>query len=97
MYKDEYHPGFKKDLKKLDKPVIAHIRDTLIDRILEQPDKADILSGNLYGIYSYHFKLNKVEYRICYMIEESEKTVYFLMTGKRENFYNILQNRIKNA
>lgn len=50
MYRDEYHPGFKKDLKKLDKPVIAHIQDTLIDRILEQPDKADILSGNLYGI-----------------------------------------------
>lgn len=31
------------------------------------------------------------------MIEESEETVYFLMTGKRENFYNILQNRIKSV
>ncbi|HOD39530.1 MAG TPA: hypothetical protein PKW98_17090 [Candidatus Wallbacteria bacterium] len=36
-YKDEYHPQFKKDLKKLDKKVIADIFNSHIDGILADP------------------------------------------------------------
>ena len=94
MYRDEYHPRVKKDLKKIDKPVVKHIHDDLIDAILISPHKADLLTGSLAGIYSYHFKMNRIDYRICYIIDEKEKTVYFLMIGKRENFYKLLQQRL---
>ena len=54
----------------------------------------DDLTGDLSGICSYHFKKEKVEYRISYIIDELQKIVYFLMIGKRENFYEILRRRL---
>jgi mRNA-degrading endonuclease RelE of RelBE toxin-antitoxin system len=75
MYNDEYHPRVKKDIKNLDPQVVKHIQNDLLDTILKTPHRADLLTGNLAGIYSYHFTLNRVEYRICYMVDETEKTV----------------------
>ncbi|MBC8386007.1 MAG: type II toxin-antitoxin system RelE/ParE family toxin [Candidatus Cloacimonetes bacterium] len=64
--------------------------------ILENPETVcDQLSGDLSGIYSYHFKFNRIQYRISYIIEEYEKSVYILSISKRESFYQILKRRIK--
>ena len=93
-YKDKYHPQIKKDLKKLDKNIIKVIKEKHIDIILQKPQISEQLSGNLSGIYSYHFKHTGNNYRISYLIDEDEKIVYFLMIGKRENFYKILSRRI---
>ena len=94
MYKDVYHPQVKKDVKKLDIQVKKEIQDYHINIILKDPFKYELLTGNFSGVYSYHFKKNKVEYRICYMIDNNKKVVYILMIGKRENFYNLLQRRL---
>jgi addiction module RelE/StbE family toxin len=94
MYKDEYHPQIKKDLKSIDKSVIQDIKDKHINKILKNPLVGDRLSGELNGIFSYHFKKNKVDYRITYFIEEKQKVIYILMIGKRENFYKVLRRRL---
>jgi addiction module RelE/StbE family toxin len=93
-YKDEYHPKVKSDLKKLDRAVAREIHDEHIDRILLEPFAYETLHGDLEGVVSYHFRKNKVEYRIAYSVDETEQIVYFLMFGKRENFYEILKRRL---
>ena len=94
-YKDAYHPKIKSDLKKLDKPVAKEIFDTHIDKILLDPHTAgEALHGSLLGIWSYHFTRNKVGYRIAYAVKEESRTVYVLMIGKRESFYEILRRRL---
>ncbi|MGA1843486.1 MAG: type II toxin-antitoxin system RelE family toxin [bacterium] len=94
MYKDEYHPGVKKDLKQLDKPVVSEIKNFQIPKILQDPSSGYSLSGEFTGIYSHHFRKNNVDYRICYVVDQKEKTVFILMIGKRENLYTILKRRL---
>ncbi|MBK7058423.1 MAG: type II toxin-antitoxin system RelE/ParE family toxin [Leptospiraceae bacterium] len=40
------------------------------------------------GILSFHFKYNKTDYRIAYLIERNE--IHILPIGTRENFYKEL-------
>lgn len=93
MYKDEYHPQIKKDLKKLDKQVYENIKDKVIIDILQNPSVGEKLTGLFVGLYSFHFKINNVNYRIAYMLNEDTETVYFIKIGKRENFYEELRMR----
>ena len=94
-YKDEYHPRVKKDLKKLDKGVVREIYDKHLENILQEPYRGEELHGDLVGVSSYHFRINNVDYRIAYSIEEVRNIVYFLMVGKRENFYELLRRRLR--
>ncbi len=93
-YRDEYHPKVKSDLRKLDRAVIREINNVYIDKILQNPLIGENLHGDMEGIYSYHFRKNKVDYRIAYSLKESEKVVSFLMIGKRESFYEVLKRRL---
>ncbi|HEC98866.1 MAG TPA: type II toxin-antitoxin system mRNA interferase toxin, RelE/StbE family [Proteobacteria bacterium] len=94
MFRDEYHPQVKNDLKKVDKSVLAEVKEVHIPRILIDPYSGENLTGNLSGIYSYHFKKNKIQYRISYIIEGNSRIVYILMIGKRESFYRVLKRRL---
>lgn len=93
-YKDIYHPKVKSDLKRLNKPVVKDIYDIHIDRLLNNPEIGEKLHGGLEGVFSYHFRKNKVDYRIAYIVEEASSIVYIAMIGKRENFYEILKRRL---
>ena len=93
-YKDEYHPKVKSDLKKLDKAVAKEIYDIHIGKILAAPHSSERLHGSLEGFLSYHFRKNRVDYRIAYAIEENRRVVYFLMIGKRETFCDLLKRRL---
>jgi addiction module RelE/StbE family toxin len=93
-YKEEYHPKVKSDLKKLDRGIIKEIFAMHIDKILQAPYKGGRLFGDLEGIFSYHFKKNKVDYRIAYAVEENKSIVYIVKIGKRENFYEIIKRRL---
>jgi addiction module RelE/StbE family toxin len=93
-YKDSYHPKIKSDLKKIDISASREIKAVHLDKILNNPYAAEQLYGNLAGVWSYHFRKNNVDYRISYSIDETQKAVYFLMIGKRENFYEILRRRL---
>jgi len=47
----------------------------------------------LSNLYSYHFRENKVEYRIAYEVKE-ETVIFYYMIGKRENLYKNIETRI---
>ena len=93
-FRDEYHPQVKKDLKKIDKSVQLEIKDFHIPKILNDPYIGDELTGDLTGIRSYHFKKDRVQYRISYIIDETKEIINILMIGKRESFYDILRRRL---
>lgn len=65
MYKAQYHPGIKKDLKKIDYPIRERIRSEHIPKILSNPENGEELTGDLHGTHSYHFKVAKQEFRIA--------------------------------
>lgn len=92
MFNAQFHPGFKRDVKKLDYPVQRYLPE-VIKQILENPEIGEPLSLDLIGIYSYHFKFNFVDYRIAYKILDAE-IVFFIMAGIRENFYENLKRRV---
>jgi len=95
MYKDEYHPQIRKDLKKIDPKLRKIIETEYIQEILSAPEKGEPLVGDLRDIRSYHFSFVKQEYRIAYVIYEETKTVSVLMIGKRGEFYKLLKKRIR--
>ena len=94
LYKEKYHPQVKKDLKRLDRKVVKEAFSKHIDNILRKPYSGEKLHGKLSGVFSYHFRVNKVEYRIAYFIESDKKIVYIVEIGKRESFYEILKRRL---
>lgn len=93
-YKDKYHPKVKTDLKKLDKQIVKEIFRVHIRNILQEPYAGDKLHGDMEGVLSCHFRKNRVDYRIAYVIEEADKIVYILRIGKRESFYEVLKRRL---
>lgn len=94
MYRDQYHPKVKKDLKKLDKCLRQELEETHIPAILERPDQGEELVGDLSGLRAYHFTYQKNAYRIAYVLDETAEMVFVMMIGKRENFYTVLKRRI---
>lgn len=94
MYRDQYHPKVKKDLKKLDRRLRQEIETVHIPTILEHPDRGEDLVGDLSGMCAYHFTFVKQAYRIAYVVDEDTQTVFIMMIGKRENFYTILKRRL---
>ena len=68
VFNEKYHPQVKKDIKKLNKSLIQEILNKHLQIILKNPSTvSDQLIGDLTGIYSYHFKFNRIQYRIAYM------------------------------
>ncbi|SLM29126.1 Plasmid stabilization system [Desulfamplus magnetovallimortis] len=94
MYKDEYHPQVKKDLKKIDTPIRKKIKEDLIPEILQNPEIGVSLTGDLNGIQSYHFTYARKQYRIAYIVDEDDKIVFIQMVAKRGDFYTLLKRRI---
>ncbi len=94
MYKDEYHPQVRKDLKKLDHALREAVKEHYIQEIISNHEKGELLIGDLSGIRSYHFIFNKQQYRIAYMVDEQIKTIFILMIAKRGEFYTILKRRV---
>ncbi|MBZ0154722.1 MAG: type II toxin-antitoxin system RelE/ParE family toxin [Alphaproteobacteria bacterium] len=92
-YKDEYHPGVKKDLKQLERAVVKEVFESHIEKVLQHPESGERLRGELSGIFSYHFRKNKIDYRIAYTVDEARKIIYVLRIAKRENFYEVLKRR----
>ena len=94
MYKDLYHPKIKKDLKKIDLPIKKKIQDEHIPIILSEPTIGEELVGDLQGVHSYHFKEAGQQFRIAYIVDEEEQTIYIQMIAKRGDFYTLLKKRV---
>ena len=92
MFKEQYHPAVKKDLRKIDAGVREKIKNEWIPKLLSEPQEGKELTGPLAGIHSYHFKVGKMHYRIAYVIKKDDFILNILMIAKRESF---LQNSEK--
>jgi mRNA-degrading endonuclease RelE of RelBE toxin-antitoxin system len=55
-------------------------------KLLSEPQDGKELTGPLTGIYSYHFKVGRIQYRIAYLIEKNDFILKILMIAKRESF-----------
>ena len=82
MYRDEYHPQIKKDLKKLDPEIRDIIKTKYVPNILSTPEIGEYLVGDLKGIRSYHFKIGNQEFRIAYIVDDDLKQYTFLWLVK---------------
>ncbi len=59
-----------------------------LDNLSENLFMGEELKKDKKGIYSFHFKYSKTDYRIAYLIEQGE--LHILLIGTRENFYKEL-------
>ena len=94
MYKVEYHPKVKKDLKKIDPQICKIIRNRHIPIIMKNPKSGGELAGDLKGTLSYHFTVIKQQFRIAYIVDEYRKKCFVQMIAKRGDFYTLLKKRI---
>jgi len=86
MYLRVITPSASRSLKKLPK----RIRELLViaTEILEQnPYAGEKLTGPLYFLYSFHFKIGTTEYRVAYTINHEKGLVIVHLAHTRENFY----------
>ena len=93
MFVKKFHPKIKSDLKKLDKQVVRDIKDIHLNKIATNPYEFPKLKGNLSNFQSYHFRKNRVDYRIIYEVIDNQIILY-MMIAKRENLYNNLLKRV---
>ena len=92
IYNALFHPGFKKDIKRMSSKIKEELKD-LIQKIKEEPTDAEQLSGNLTGIYRRKIVVENVDYRLSYTIEKD--SIVFLMFKTRENYYKYLERRVQ--
>lgn len=89
-----FHPAVKKDLKKLPAGLITFIETDILDQ-LTQPEPDGIqLRGSLREFYKLRFRFEGQAYRLVYKILIDE-TRFVLMIGKRGEFYERLELRLK--
>nr|WP_012477117.1 type II toxin-antitoxin system RelE/ParE family toxin [Heyndrickxia coagulans]ABJ99980.1 unknown [Heyndrickxia coagulans] len=81
-----------KKIKKTDRILFEKI-EIAIETIREDPDVGDRKLGDLEGYFCVNVHHLRVEYRICYTVEEDENgdLVVIIMIGPRENFYRDLK------
>jgi addiction module RelE/StbE family toxin len=92
MYKLNISNQAKKDLKRLDKPVIKEVLSVL-EAIAENPHAGEPLSGNLSHLKKWSFNHLGIGYRIAYQVFEEHIEVKIMQIGSRENFYDELKRR----
>lgn len=81
----------KKRGEKFKKEVIDTLQKLKVNPF---PPQSQRLSGELRFVYSYHFNFSGTAFRLAYQVDEKEKTITVLMVGPRENFYQILKQRL---
>lgn len=95
MYTVEYASGIKKDFKKLDRPVLLFLKQSIIQTIAINPYQGEILHGDLRRYRKYAFTFGGVAYRIAYEIKQDRTVVLLILVSTRENFYKELKRRIR--
>ena len=89
LYKLKFTKISQKEWKKLDSDVRQHLKKKLLKRLENPRVQADKLSGyeNIYKI-----KLRSSGFRLAYEVKDEEIVVLVLKIGKRDKFYETLQN-----
>ncbi len=94
MYQLAFHKAVKKDVRKLERPLLVQLQTVHLAEIKQDPYQAEPLSYDLKGLWSYHFSYKGAPYRIVYEISPAERLVLVIMIGPREGFYEALRRRV---
>ena len=90
-YKLKFFESAYKEWQKLDPYVQKQFKKHLNER-LENPH---VESARLRGhINLYKIKLKSVGYRLAYLVEDKQITVYVICVGRRDKIYEILPGRL---
>jgi mRNA interferase RelE/StbE len=89
LYKLKFTKISQKEWKKLGSDVRQHLKKKLLKRLENPRVQADKLSGyeNIYKI-----KLRSSGFRLAYEVKDEEIVILVLKIGKRDKFYETLQN-----
>lgn len=93
-YTIQFHPDLKRDLKAVPKHIHTALLNDHFPRLQNNPRIGKPLTGVLAGLYSYAIKFPGAQYRIAYQIIESDSVVFVFMVGRREGFYQRLEQRL---
>ena len=80
-YKLQFKASVKRDLKKIDKQLVAKIFDEIEKKIVTDPNRGKRLSGEFVGLLSYRIG----NYRIIYTTIRN--SVLILRIGHRKDVY----------
>lgn len=86
-------PKIQKILRKTKKSLNEEFQKHQ-DEILNNPMHGKVLKGDLKGFYSYDFKFEVADLRICYVYQEADNHVNFVYFGTRQNFYEDVKRYI---
>ena len=84
-----------KDIRKLDPQLTVQLQALHLAKIKQDPYQAELLSYDLKGLWSYHFRFKSRQYRIVYEIYPEDRIILIIMIGAREGFYGALRRRIR--
>ncbi len=82
-----------KYLKKIKDKKLKSLFKEKIDMVLLNPFAGEAKTGDLAGVYCMDIRYDKTEFRIAYTItgESTGITIFILMAGTHENFYETLK------
>ena len=87
-------PSGRRSAKRLPREVREEVVK-LCNYIGQYPFEAERLHGPLRECWSFHFKMNNVQYRIAYRIVKEMGRIDVLLVGTRENFYERLRRALR--
>ncbi len=93
MRKVIFLPKAEKQLRKLTRKnlTLAGAFAKCIQEIKENPFREPKV-GDLQGVWGHGFRLNKVEYRIAYIIADDRILVFIIGVGTHEGFWKEIKN-----
>lgn len=98
MYKIIILPPAAKFIKKLKDKELKGKYQEAIDKIVVDPYKGELKSGDLAGVYCYDINYNKTNYELAYsLIKKDDNIIIIIHAGTREKFYEELKRYMKNT
>lgn len=83
-YRIEVRPAARRDLKKLDKPVLRKVDAAILLLVKNpRPPKADALKGKWRG----YLRVRVGDYRIIYCVQDDRLVVCIVRVRKRDEVY----------
>ena len=95
MFEASYSPLIQRYFKKINDAGLKQAFIGIRKEILLDPKSGDDKTADLSGFYTKTVRYKGVQYRVAYRIYDEEKTVYFILAGTRENFYDDLKRYLR--
>lgn len=91
-YRLKFFESALKEWRKLD----PYVRKQMKGRLRARLENPHVPSARLRGYDNlYKIKLRSLGYRLAYLVEDAEITVYVVSVGRRDRIYDVLNRRLE--